>query len=152
MTKTFDRFEKVVSAILLGFGMVIIVFQVVQLIWNTISSFAKRFQEAGLEYAPEYTRTIAILFFNLLLMLEILQTIKVFSQNHVIKVRIILIVCLIAVSRKILALGEQSTEPLADFALAALILALSAGYFLVSRHTTESLEEKKETDKAGENV
>jgi uncharacterized membrane protein (DUF373 family) len=152
MIKLFDRFEKVVSAILLGFGIVLITFQVVQLIWNTIGSFAKRFQQAGLEYAPEYTRTIAILFFNILLMLEILQTIKIFSQDHVVKVRIILIVCLIAVSRKILALGEQSTEPLADLALAALVLALSAGYFLVSRHTIQPVEEKKGTDKVSENV
>jgi hypothetical protein len=40
-------------------------------------------------------------------MMEIMQTIKVFTHNHIIKVRVILIVRLIAVSRKILALGEN---------------------------------------------
>ena len=144
MSKFFDRFERMVSAVLLAFGMFLVTFQVVQLIWTTIQSFAARFREAGLQYAPEYTRTIAILFFNILLVLEILQTIRVFSHDHIIKVRIILIVCLIAVSRKILALGEQTTEPLDDLGLAALILALSAGYFLVSRHIGDSLEKKKE--------
>jgi len=147
MTKFFDRFEKWISAVLLVFGMLLVIFQVVQLVWNTIESFGKRFREAGLSYAPEYTRTVAILFFNILLVLEILQTIRVFSHDHVIKVRIILIVCLIAVSRKILALGEETTEPLSDLGLAALILALSAGYFLVSRHIGEPLEHTKDQDK-----
>jgi uncharacterized membrane protein (DUF373 family) len=142
MEKFIDKFERYISAILLGFGMVIISYQVIQLIWNTIISFQKRFQDAGLEYAPEYTKTIAILFFNILLMMEIIQTIRIFSHNHIIKVRIILIVCLIAVSRKILALGEESVEPQAEMALAALILALSAGYFLVSRNPKDPVDDK----------
>jgi uncharacterized membrane protein (DUF373 family) len=147
MIKFTDRFEKLISAILLGFGMVIIAYQVVQLIWNTIKSFEQRFREAGLDYAPEYTKTIAILFFNILLMIEIVQTIKLFSHNHIIKVRIILIVCLIAASRKILELGEGHSDPMTMFALAALILSLAAGYFLVSRYTNDPVEETETKEK-----
>ena len=146
MIKFTDRFEKLIAAILLGFGMVIIAYQVVQLIWSTIKSFEQRFRDTGLDYAPEYTKTIAILFFNILLMIEIVQTIKVSSHNHIIKVRVILIVCLIAASRKILELGEGHSDPMTMFALAALILSLAAGYFLVSRYTKDPVEggEKKE--------
>jgi len=68
-------------------------------------------------------------------MIEIMQTIKVFSDSHINKVRIILIVCLIAASRKVLALGEQTVEPASELALAGLILSLAAGYFLVTRKT-----------------
>ncbi len=143
MIKFSDRFEKIISAILLAFAMLFIVFQVVQLFWNTVESFSRRFREAGMDYAPEYGRTVAILFFNILLMMEIMQTIKVFAENHIIKVRIILIVCLIAVSRKILALGEATVEPMADFAIAALILSLSAGYYLVSKNSKELTDEEK---------
>ena|SRR5215467_3651251 len=147
MLKFSDRFEKVISAFLIGFAMVIITYQVVQLIWNSVQSFAKRFREVGLEYSPEYGKTIAILFFNVLLMMEIMQTIKVFSHNHIIKVRIILIVCLIAASRKILALGEGQTDPMSELSLAALILSLSAGYFLVSRYTKDPVEEHANSEK-----
>ena len=147
MIKFTDRFEKVVAAILLGFGMVIIAYQVVQLIWNTIKSFEQRFKDTGLDYAPEYTKTIAILFFNILLMIEIVQTIKVSSHNHIIKVRVILIVCLIAASRKILELGEGHSDPMTMFALAALILSLAAGYFLVSRYTKDPVEETEKKEK-----
>jgi len=144
MIKFADRFERIISMILLGFGLVIIAYQVVQLIWNTVKSFEQRFSQAGLDYAPEYTKTIAILFFNILLMIEIVQTIKIFSHNHIIKVRVILIVCLIAASRKILELGEGHDDPMAMFALAALILSLAAGYFLVSRYTKDPVEEHNE--------
>jgi uncharacterized membrane protein (DUF373 family) len=132
--------------ILLGFGLVIISYQVVQLIWNTAKAFQRHFAEAGLDYAPEYAKTIAILFFNILLMIEIVQTIKIFSHNHIIKVRVILIVCLIAASRKILELGEGHTDPMTMFALAALILSLAAGYFLVSRYTNDPVDDKEKKE------
>jgi uncharacterized membrane protein (DUF373 family) len=138
MMKFSDRFEKVISYILLVFAMLIVVYQVIQLFWNTFQSLSQKFKEAGLEYAPEYTRSVAIVFFNILLMIEIMQTIKVFAHKQIIKVRIILIVCLIAVSRKILALGEEISDPMGELALAALVLSLAASYFLVSRYTKES--------------
>ncbi len=147
MLKFTDRFEKLISSILLVFGMLFIAYQVIQLVWNTVISFAKRFKEAGLEYAPEYGQTIAILFFNILLLMEIVQTIKVFDHSHIIKVRIIMIVCLIAVSRKILALGEKTIDPLSELALAALILSLSAGYFLVSRYVKDPVDEHEMKEK-----
>src|SRR5215510_7085015 len=149
MLKFADRFERIISMILLGFGLVIIAYQVVQLIWNTFKSFQQRFNAAGLDYAPEYTRTIAILFFNILLMMEIVQTIKIFSHNHIIKVRVILIVCLIAASRKILELGEGHSDPATMFALAALILSLATGYFLVSRYTKDPVEEHEKNEYEG---
>ena len=121
--------------------MVIIVYQVAQLIWVSVEAIGKKIREVGLAYSPEYGKSIAILFFNVLLMMEIMQTIKVFSHSHIIKVRIILIVCLIAASRKILALGEEQTDPMSILSLAALILSLSAGYFLVSRYTKDPIEE-----------
>lgn len=147
MLKFSDRFERLISSILLVFGMLFIAYQVIQLIWNTVVSFAKRFREAGLEYAPEYGQTIGILFFNILLLMEIVQTIKVFNHSHIIKVRVIMIVCLIAVSRKILALGEKTVDPMSELALAALILSLSAGYFLVSRYIKDPVDGKELKEK-----
>lgn len=132
MIRFSERFEKMISMILLVFAMVIIAYQVIQLIWNTVHGFALRFEEVGLDYAPEYGVTVAVLFFNVLLMMEIMETLKVFSHNHMVKARIILIVCLIAVSRRVLELGHAS-PPAEEFALAVMILALASSYFLVSR-------------------
>lgn len=78
-------------------------------------------------------RSIAGVFFTILLTLEIIQTIKVFSHNHSTKLKIILIVGLIAVTRKILIFDMEDVSPLAELSIAALIISLSAGYFLVSK-------------------
>ncbi len=77
-------------------------------------------------------------FFSVLLTMEIIQTIKVFSHSHTVKLKIILIVSLIAVTRKILMLDISDVGPMAEFAIAALIIALSAGYFLVSKSESRS--------------
>jgi uncharacterized membrane protein (DUF373 family) len=134
MLKFSDRFEVIISKVLLCFAMVIIAYQTIQLIWNTFEAFYIRFREVGLEYAPEYSKDIAIMFFNILLMLEIMQTLKVFAWDHITKLKVILIVCLIAASRKILALGEHNTDPMLEIAIATLILALAIGFHLVSRY------------------
>lgn len=142
MIKFSALFERWVSIILLGFAMLVVVYQIILLIYNTVLSIELRTEQVGLTYAPEYTKNVAVLFFNILLMLEIMETIKVFAHSHVIKARVILIVCLIAVSRKILALGEHHVDPLVEVAIAALILALSIGYFLVSRISEGKPESK----------
>lgn len=138
MTKKFDR---VISYILLSLGMFFICFQTLELVWEVGKGFVNRF-EAGvaLDYAPEYFKNVIVLFFNILLLLEILETIKVFDKSHEIKIKVILIVCLIAVSRKILLMDTHESNPAAEFAVAALILAFSISYFLVTRYGKEKGE------------
>ncbi|MES1226990.1 MAG: phosphate-starvation-inducible PsiE family protein, partial [Bacteroidota bacterium] len=65
----------------------------------------------------------------------------VFDKAHEIKIRIIIIVCLIAVSRKVLVMDTHKSDPLSDLAIAALILAFSLSYFLVKKN--EKLSESK---------
>lgn len=144
MLKLSAHFERVISYILLAAGMVFICFQTLELLWELSKSIFARLQESGLNYNPEYSKNGVVLFFNVLLALEILETIKVFEKSHEIKIRIILIVCLIAVSRKILLLDTHESDPTAEFALAALIIAFSLGYYLVNKQhpPTKSQEEK----------
>jgi uncharacterized membrane protein (DUF373 family) len=140
MLKFSNRFERAITMILLGFAMFIISYQTLSLIWNTVKSFAEKFREVGFDYAPQYGKDIAVMFFNILLMIEIMQTIKVFASDHIIKLRIILIVCLIAVSREILALGEHSSDPMEKLAIAALILSLALGFFLISKYAGDKID------------
>jgi len=144
MLKLSAHFERVISYILLAAGMVFICFQTLELLWELSKSIFARLQESGLNYNPEYSKNGVVLFFNVLLALEILETIKVFEKSHEIKIRIILIVCLIAVSRKILLLDTHESDPTAELALAALIIAFSLGYYLVNKQhpPTKSQEEK----------
>jgi uncharacterized membrane protein (DUF373 family) len=131
MEKVLDKFETIISTILLLVAMFIVSFQTLELIWELITSFITRIKEVGLEYRPEYTQTVVVLFFSILLTLEIIETIKVFRHDHQAKIEIILIVVMIAISRKILAMDTQGSHVEEELATAALIVAFSLSYFLV---------------------
>ena len=133
MEKISRRFDRIITSILLGVGMILISVQTISLIWELGKSIYNRISEAGFDYAPEYGKTVIVLFFNALLALEIMETVKVSSSAHDVKIRIILLVCLIAISRKVLMLDLGHPEPLVELALAALVVAFSLGYFLVTR-------------------
>lgn len=133
MNNVLKLFEKIIFHVLIILGMVFIVYQTLDLVWLFGGRIYKSIAQ-GTFYLSEEGKPIAALFFGILLSLEIVETIKIFSKGHMTKVRIILIVGLIAVTRKILMISDVSDiEPMTEFAIASLILALSAGYYLVTR-------------------
>jgi uncharacterized membrane protein (DUF373 family) len=133
MQTLLNRFEKIISYILMVCVMCYIAFQTIELVWESIKSYSARIREVGLDYTQEYGKSIFIIFFNILLALEILETVRVFDKDHDVKIRIILLVCIIAISRKVLTLDVKGSNPLAELALAALVVGLAGGYYLVTR-------------------
>jgi uncharacterized membrane protein (DUF373 family) len=68
-----------------------------------------------------------------LLGLELLDTVKVYFQEHNIRVELVLLVGLIAMGRHVLEIDLHHIDPLILFGFSSLILALAASYFLVKR-------------------
>jgi uncharacterized membrane protein (DUF373 family) len=146
MEKAFPIFEKIVSFILLVLSALFIVFQTVELVCISYEHIYTRFTTSlGFGFAPKYAREIMVLFFNIMLMVEIMHTIKTFNKTLNLKLRIILLVCLIAVSRKVFILDIEH-NPMLEFSTAALILVISAGYYLISRTETFSKLDHEENE------
>ncbi|MCF8034137.1 MAG: phosphate-starvation-inducible PsiE family protein [Desulfarculaceae bacterium] len=80
-------------------------------------------------------------FFVILIGLELVETIKMYLDQSKIHVEVVFLVAMIAVARKVIILDAKSNEPMVLIAVAAVILALSAGYYLVKR---SHKQEKKE--------
>ncbi len=150
IVKISHQFDRMITTILLGIGMILISVQTITLIWELGKTIYYRFTEVGLAYAPEYGRSVIILFFNVLLALEIMETVKVSSSAHDVKIRIILLVCLIAISRKVLMLDLGHPEPLVELALAALVIAFAFGYYLVTRRPGRDKEIERSDSKNDE--
>src|SRR5262249_23343982 len=66
-----------------------------------------------------------------LLGLELMETLKAYFSEHRIRVEVILVVAMIAVGRHIIKLDFEHASPPLLFGLSTLMIALSAGYFLV---------------------
>jgi uncharacterized membrane protein (DUF373 family) len=132
MEKLYAHFEKYISYIMMLLAMAYTCFQVFDLMHHFILKIMHGF-EIGEFTVEEKGKPVAGLFFNILLLLEIIQTIKVFATDHAVKVRVILIVGLIAVTRRILMFDIVDVNPMSELAVAALIITLSTGYYLVTR-------------------
>jgi len=72
-------------------------------------------------------------FLMVLIGMELLATIRMYIEEDTIHVELVMVVALIAVSRKIIVLDYDKTDATTVLGIAALVLALSAGYYLVKR-------------------
>ena len=69
----------------------------------------------------------------ILIGLELIETVRAYLHGHRVRLEIVLIVAVIAVARHILDIDLKSADGVTLLGIAALILALAAGYFLI-RH------------------
>jgi uncharacterized membrane protein (DUF373 family) len=150
MDKGFEKvvgyIEKYISYTLISVGLLYGVYQVVELVYLVLKNLYEAMSRHEF-YTGQQGMPIAGLFFNVLLLLEILETVKTFSKGHLIKIKIILIVGIIAITRKLLLADLTHVEPMEEIAVGVVILALATGYFLVSKamageksHSGEDIE------------
>jgi uncharacterized membrane protein (DUF373 family) len=72
-------------------------------------------------------------FLSVLIGIELLHTIKMYLIEDIVHVEIVLLVALIGISRHVIDLDYKHMEPITIFGIAALIVALSAGYYLIKK-------------------
>jgi len=70
-------------------------------------------------------------FLSVLISLELVETLRVYRDQHVVRIQMILLVGLTAITRHLLTADVFHGEPLLNFSLAALLLALAGSYFLI---------------------
>lgn len=73
-------------------------------------------------------------FLLVLIAIELLETIKIFLQEHIFHAEIVMEVALIAVARKFIILDFKEYEPLMVIAISLAILALSVAYYLLKQY------------------
>ena len=71
----------------------------------------------------------------ILLGLEILESLKIFFTEHKVRLELILIVAVIAVSRHSIQLDFEHTDGFVLIGIGALVISLTAGYFFVRWET-----------------
>ncbi len=85
-------------------------------------------------------------FLMVLIGLELVDTIKMYLEEDVIHVEVVAMVAIIAVARKIIIIDYESTSHGMVLAIAALMIALCVGYFLLKRATPSSKPEASDKD------
>ena len=99
----------------------------------------------GLREPPGFFLGVAELFdvFGLFLMvligLELMASIHMYLADHTIHAELMFLVALTAVTRKIVIMDTANAKPLFIFGVGFLILALSAGYYLLRRKRADDV-------------
>ena len=128
------RFELSVFYILSGFIALYIAIEVIELAYQFAKALLLGGGDSGrLLITKEQTAKVLPVFFNILIAIELIDTFNVYVKEHSIKVQSILLIGLIAVGRKLLVLDIGHADGLSNIGLAAIILALSLGYYLIRK-------------------
>ncbi len=86
--------------------------------------------------------TVFSFFLMVLIGLELVETIKMYLDENVFHVEVVVLVAIIAVARKIIVIDYGSVSYEILLSIAALMIVLSAGYFLLKRATMPSKSEE----------
>jgi uncharacterized membrane protein (DUF373 family) len=81
-------------------------------------------------------------FLMVLIGLELVETTKMYLDENVFHVEVVVLVAIIAVARKIIIINYDAVSYEMLLSIAALMIALSAGYFLLKRATMPSKPEE----------
>jgi len=75
--------------------------------------------------------------------LELFETIRVYVEDHTIHVEVVLLVALVAVARKIIIIDYKEIDPMMNFSIAALVLSLACGYYVIKRLLEQVRKERR---------
>lgn len=91
--------------------------------------------------APEFQMRVQNAFGGALLVLlglELLETVRTYFTEHRVRLEVIMIVAMIAVSRHIITIDFEHADGVWLIGVSMLVLALGAAYYLVKRSTTDA--------------
>ncbi len=128
------KFEVAVFYILSVVVVLYIAIEIIELVYQFGKAIIHHdYNDDRLLVTKEQTRQVLPVFFNILIAIELIDTFNIYIKEHSIKVQSILLIGLIAIGRKLLVLDIGHSEGLQNIGLAAIILALSLGYYLVKK-------------------
>jgi uncharacterized membrane protein (DUF373 family) len=83
------------------------------------------------------------IFLLVLIGIELLDTIKIYFKDNVVHVEVVVLVAIIAISRKVIVLEPQDYEPGTLIGIGIIILALAVSYFLIKKLGSEIINIKE---------
>jgi len=145
--KIIERIIKIVeNAIIIS----LIIFMAIVLIFSTLElgvllfdDIVNRMHKTGTVINVNELVQIFGVFLNVLIGIELFETVKLYLKENIFHGEVILIVGLIAISRKVIILDYSNEDPFTIMAMALLIAAMTLGYFLIKKSRAKDKEDSK---------
>jgi uncharacterized membrane protein (DUF373 family) len=139
----YARFEKFVVIVLLILLMAVILFATLQFasaiflslaehIWHHL--FRRNLQEVSAQI--DLVHDVFAQFLLILIGIELMKTVMMYLDEHVIHVEVVLTVAIIAIARHAIDINYRETSPLSIIATGVVVLSLTLGYYFFKKAGT----------------
>ncbi len=137
MEKFLNRFEHYIIIGLLGMMIIVVFLATVELAVILVEQMMKPPRIILLDIKE--LLEIFGFFFMILIGIELIETMKVYLTQDTVHVEIVFLVAIIAITRKVIILDVKTLTPLTLLGVAAIILSLSVGYYVLKKaiHTRD---------------
>ena len=127
---SFELYKQIIILVLMVMLGLVVLISTLFVAWNLINMLILNFSEA------EFSRIIFELFglfFLVLVGVELLETLKMYTKEHVVHVEVVLLVALIVAARKIILIDYTTTPSEIFYGIAAIVVAIGISYYLLKK-------------------
>lgn len=140
------KFETFIVGVLLALMMVVVLAATAEFMFLLADALMEHFRGIGsVEFMRSRMHVVFAGFLVIILGIELMETIRMYLIDRVVHVEVVFLVAMIAVGRHVIELDYLRSDSGILFGVAAIILALAAGYFLVSRSPARPTEKRNDT-------
>ena len=128
MLKVIEKFEHVINVVLLVMLAIVVLLATIDLGWIIVKDILT--PPVLLLEVDELLELFGA-FLLVMIGVELLDTVKIYITKKTIHVEVVLLVGIIAIARKVVILEPKTMDALTLIGIAAIIFALTAGYYFV---------------------
>jgi uncharacterized membrane protein (DUF373 family) len=134
-----DRFELVIVMLLLVLLMIVVLLGSIGLGAMIVMTAVEKVGSTAfsdMKFTMPLLREVFTGFLMILIGLELMKTIVMYLDKHVVHVEVVLSVAIIAIARHVIDTDLHAIEPLSLIGIGTIIIALAVGYFYFRRGGT----------------
>ena len=126
-------FEHFIVLILLGLLMAVVLYATIGLVVFIVVTMAQKLHTREVSLTLPLLHDVFAGFLTLLIGLELMKTIVMYLEEHIIHVEVVLSVAMIAIARHAIDVDYKLVPPLTMIGMGSIIIALAVGYFFFKK-------------------
>jgi len=134
------RFDRVIVTVLIVLMLLVIVLATIEVGWLIVQDIVS---PPVLLLEIDELLDIFGMFLLVLVGIELLYTLRAYRTDNEVHVEVVFAMALIAVARKVIILDVKELDSLVLMGIAAIVLALSVGYYYVGKHIRTVCEDNR---------
>ena len=131
--KFYNYFERAIVLALLCLLMLVVIYATVGFLVTIVLTMIERLESFEMHLTLPILHEVFAGFLMILIGIELMKTIVMYLDEHVIHVEVVMSVAMIAIARHAIDVDYKTAPPLAMVGIGVVIIALAIGYFFFKK-------------------